>query len=650
MLKEFPLSAVTIDDAFWNARLTTNRTVSLHYQLEQLKTTGRLDNFRKAAGTMSGKFQGRCFNDSDAYKWIEAASYSLTKYDDPVLAEEMQSIVELVRAAQEPDGYLNSYFTVNEPDKKWTNLGIMHELYCAGHLFQAAAAHVQATGTDTLVTVAKRCADHIYDVFGPEGRRGIAGHPEVEVGLIDLYRVTGEERYLKLAVRFVEQRGQPDSPIQDEYENLECIAGDESSKISFRQHFERAGHYCGEYCQDHMPLRNQTEAVGHAVRATYLYAGATDVAALSGDEGLFKALLEIWHNMTGKRMYVTGGIGSAWEDESFGPDYDLPNASSYAETCAAVGSIMWSHRLSMYKPESKFADSIERTLYNAVLAGVSLTGDRFFYTNPLESDGIAHPYAHQRRNRFSIERQGWFTTACCPPNVARLFASLEKYIYLQRDSEVWINQFIASTVKAEISGQTVTITQNSSCPWDGLATFSISAGRPVTMKVLARVPAWCDHVELELNGEPLALQVENGYAVVERMWQDNDELTLRLTMPVMVVESHPCVKENRGRIALIRGPLVYCVEQIDNRIPVGKLAMPVQQAFVTKQENHLLGGIKTIRGRAIDLGSVPGSEELYGPVKQLDADKTEEFVAIPYYAWANRGRCAMTVWIHKICS
>lgn len=419
IFKAIPFNKVIIDDRFWKPRIDNNQYISLPYQFEQLNSSGVLDNFKRVIGRLGGEYVGPFWMDSDAYKWLEAASYTLATNPDPRIQKWVDEVITLVKDTQEPDGYLNTYFQLVEPNKKFTNLGICHELYCAGHLIQAAVAHYKATGQKTLLNIARRQADCIDANFGVGKLEGMPGHEEIEMALVDLYRVTGEERYLNLSRFFIDQRGKSNSRFRFELAHLDEIAGKPGIPGQLNQKFYGTYEsYDGSYAQDHLPVREQDVVVGHAVRAMYLYCGMADLAAETGDEGLLKAMERLWKNVTTRRMYITGGIGPTKENEGFTRDFDLPNDTAYAETCAAVGMIMWNHRLLQLKGESRYADIMEQVLYNGFLAGVSLNGCKFFYDNPLQSDGTHH-------------RQNWFWCACCPPNMLRILASLGGYIYSQ---------------------------------------------------------------------------------------------------------------------------------------------------------------------------------------------------------------------------
>ena len=625
------LSEVAIDDDFWSPRRERNRDVTISYQYEQLEESGTLENFRRVDAGESGGFQGMWFQDTDAYKWIEAASYVLSQRDDPELEAKVDEVISLIADAQQPDGYLNTYFSLVEPENRWTNLHMMHELYCAGHLIEAAVAHYRATGKETLLEVAVDFADLVDDVFGDEVE-GVPGHEEIELALLKLYRVTDETRYLDLAKYFIDLRGKEDR-LAWEIDNPETLGGAEyedgeviSAARSVFTHED--GTYDGRYAQAHEPLREQETVEGHSVRAMYLFAAATDLAIETGEDELIEALEGLWTNMTTKRMYVTGGLGPEEAHEGFTTDYDLRN-DAYAETCAAIGSVYWNQRLFELTGEAKYADLIERTLYNGFLAGVSLDGTEFFYENPLESDGDHH-------------RKGWFTCACCPPNAARLLASLGEYVYGQRDSALYVNQYLGSTVSTTVDGATVELSQDSSLPWTGEVTIDVDAGG-ASVPIRLRIPEWAESSTVTVNGEELNAPSE-GYLEVDREWDDGRiELTFEQT--VTQLEAHPEVAADAGRVALKRGPLVYCLEAVDNDRPLHQYEAP-STSVSTEHRPDLLEGVTVIEGEA----SVPDQQgwdgELYRPADET-ARKRTEFTAIPYYAWDNREPGAMRVWIRS---
>jgi uncharacterized protein len=514
-LRPLPLGAVDLADDFWEPRRHINREVTLPSQYKHLEETGGLDNFRRASGKTSGEYQGIYFNDSDVYKWLEAAAWTLAEGSDPELERMVDAAITEIKNAQRPDGYLNTYFTFERATERWTNFDL-HEMYCAGHLFQAAVAHYRATGSERLLDVATRFADHICDTFGPEEgkRHAIDGHEEVEMALVELFRVTGERRYLQGARYFVDARGQ----------------GLLGSPYALHE---------PSYSQDHEPFRNQSEVVGHAVRALYLYSGAADVFAETGEPALLQALERLWKNMTTRRMYVSGGLGSRYEGEAFGRDFELPNERAYTETCAAIASVMWNWRMLALEGEARYADLIEHTLYNAVLPGVSLDGQHYFYQNPLADDG-------------SHRRQPWFGCACCPPNVARLLASLPGYFYSTSEGAVWVHLYAQGAATVEYGGNgIVRLRQRTRYPWDGRVEITIEAEGEFAL--MLRVPAWCEEgAAVEVNGEPQDVVLSSGsYVEIRRTWRPGDTIDMDLPMPVRRVECHPYVAENAGRVALL---------------------------------------------------------------------------------------------------
>ncbi|SEW14593.1 glycoside hydrolase family 127 protein [Natrinema salifodinae] len=656
---------VTIDDEFWNRWLETTREDLLEYQYEQLEASGCLENFRRTADGADGGFQGMWFADSDAYKWLEAASYVLATRDDPGpdsdLRRRVDDVIDLVAAAQGEDGYLNTYFALEEPEKRWTNLNMMHELYCAGHLIEAAVAHHRATDETSLLSVATAFADHIDDRFG-DAIDGVLGHQEIELALVKLSRATGEERYVERAQYFVERRGRDDR-LARELERIEEIAGydpdDGGVAADAREAFYEDGDYDGRYAQDHAPLRDQEAVEGHAVRAMYFLAGAADVAAETGDEDLLARLERLWEHMTERRTYVTGGIGSSARGERFTEDYDLPNDTAYAETCAAIGSVFWNRRLFELTGRARYADLIERTLYNAVLVGLSLDGTAFFYDNRLASDGDHH-------------RREWFECACCPPNVARLLAALGRHLYAtgtgtgtdtgtgSDERLLYVNQYVGSSATVPIDGTDVELDQASGLPWNGEVTLDVDPETPTEFSLRLRIPSWCEDASVRVNGEPVSIAVDrdsgsgsggdgggvdNGYLVIEREWI-NDRVEVTFERSVVPVRAHPAVAADAGRIALTCGPLVYCLEGVDHERPLHQYRVETASAFDAGYRDDLLGGVVTIEAGA----TVPELEEwdgeLYRPAAE-SARHSTSVTAVPYYAWDNRAPGEMRVWLRE---
>ncbi len=593
-LSAVPFTAVKFQDDFWSPRLETNRTVSLPHNFEWCEKTGRIDNFAKAGKLMAGDFRGIFFNDSDVYKVIEGASYSLAARPDPKLEKVTDDAIAKIAAAQQPDGYLNTYYTLAEPGRRWTNLKDMHELYCAGHMIEAAVAHYRATGKRTFLDVAMRYADHIDSVFGPTRKIGVPGHEEIELALVKLYQATGRKKYLSLAEFFIDSRG------------------DQSKRKIW-----------GEYHQDHKPIRDQSEIVGHAVRAMYLYAGTADVAAYNGDQQLIDAMSRLWQDVTERKMYITGGIGARHEGEAFGAAYELPNDSAYCETCAAIGLALWAHRLNLMHADAQYADVVERAVYNGILSGIGMDGRHFFYVNPLASDGKHH-------------RQPFFDCACCPSNVVRFLPSLPGYVYATGAGGIFVNLYVAGKAKVVLGDgnakNVVTLTQKTNYPWDGDVRLTVEPQQPGEFALRLRIPGWCNGATLKVNGAPVKLDVEKGYATIRRNWQAVNQVELRLPMPVERVEANPRVAADVGRVALQRGPIVYCFEAIDNDGRVKDIVLPRSPAFKAERRNDLLGGATALTGVTVLTGTTADGRRV---------------TAVPYYAWDHRKPGDMIVWVRQ---
>jgi len=618
MLSPIDFRAVQLENGFWKPRLAVLRERTLPHELAWCEKTGRLANFDIAAGRAEGQHQGYFFNDSDVYKVLEGAAYLIEFFpEDRELRELADGLIERIAAAQQEDGYLNTYFQVAQPGQRWTD-DRYHELYCAGHLIEAATAHFQATGQRRLLDVAVRLANHIDSVFGPGRRLEAPEHPEIELALLKLWRVTGEKRYLDLAGFFVEQRGQP-----------------------------RGREGWGEYAQDHLPIRQQREVVGHAVRAMYLLAAATELAALTGDQELAAALDALWEDLTSRKMYVTGGIGVVGHSEGFATGYDLPNERAYAETCASIGLALWSARMSRLHRDARYMDVFERAVYNGVLSGISLTGDRFLYVNPLASSGVAtFRTGGGKQGESRSHRQEWFKCACCPPNLLRFIPTIGGYAYAHAGDELYVNLLLASRTKVRLQSGEVEVTQETDYPWDGKVHIRVEPQSPFTFELYVRVPGWCAGARLSLNGRPVSPpELRRGYARLSRTWQPGDVVDLELPMPVVRVECHPLVEANRGRIALQRGPLVYCLEQADNPDGVLDLAIPRSAVLSVERRPDLLGGITVISGPALRQSALPWNQRLYRPAGDWPPPEPTRFVAIPYYAWDNRTPGEMAVWI-----
>jgi DUF1680 family protein len=569
------------------------------------------------------------FWDSDIAKWIEAASFSLATHPDDALDKQIDKTVELLVSAQQPDGYLNTYFTVVEPGKRWTDLRDAHELYCAGHLMEAAVAHYGATGKRKLLEAICRYADHIADVFGPgpDQKHGYCGHPEIELALVKLYRTTGNEKYLELSRFFVDERGS--SP---NYFDLEAEARAQGVP-HFNWYYSEPGRlYSHEYNQSHLPVREQDRVTGHSVRAVYLYSAMVDLAVETGDDSLLKASERLWNHLREKQLYITGGIGPSDRNEGFTADYDLPNESAYCETCASVGLVFWNHRMLHADPDGKYADMMEQALYNGVISGVSFDGKKFFYDNPLASQGHHH-------------RKEWFDVSCCPANLSRLLSTFGQYPYSEGEDGLSVHLYVQGDAKLRVGGREVTIHQKTAYPWNGDVAITVEPESAGTFDVKLRVPGWCKDAQLSVNGESVAVQAEKGYVRLHREWQAGDTITWHFAMPVERVYAHPAVEADRGRVAIRRGPVVYCLEAADNGSELDRLLLPPDAELTAEFEQDLLGGITVVRGKALRVSGDEWDGALYGP--KPAAAVSVDFTAIPYYAWDNREPGEMLIWIRE---
>jgi len=637
-------SRARIRDDYWNAYRALVRNTVLPYQWEALndrvpgaEPSYAIRNFRIAAGDEQGEFGGLVFQDSDVAKWLEAVAYALADERDPELERIADEAIALVAKAQWPDGYLNTYYTVKEPGKRYTNLLECHELYCAGHMIEAGVAYYEATGKRELLDVCCRLADHIDAAFGPEeGKiRGYDGHQEVELALVKLYNATNEERYLRLAKFFIDERGRkPDF---------------------FLQEFEARGgtyHWPGNrgtpdlsYNQAHVPVREQTVAVGHAVRAVYMYTAMADLARLTNDETLAAACRRLWDNMANKQMYITGGIGSTHHGEAFSFDYDLPNDTIYSETCASIGLIFFAKRMLELEPNAKYADVLERALYNTVAGSMSLDGKHYFYVNPLEVWPEASSKNPGKRHVKPV-RQPWFGCACCPPNVARLLASLERYVYAQHGRTVCANLFIGSEATFSFDGgDAVELSMRSDVPRGGRVAFDVRPSRDGVRFALAiRVPDWCEgRAELRVNGAVVAYEARDGYATVDREWNAGDAVEWTMDVPVRAMQSRPDIRANAGKAALMRGPLVYCFEEADNGAPIASLSLRADAPIAERFEPSLLGGVVVLEAEGWKDDPAPADAAPYAPYRV--SRSPARLAAVPYAVWGNRGVGEMAVWV-----
>ncbi|MBX2999613.1 MAG: glycoside hydrolase family 127 protein [Caldilineaceae bacterium] len=613
------LSDVRLDGGFWSTWQRTNHKVSLRHGFDQLERFGNFNNLKLAAGKGEGEYRRPVFMDSDVYKWLEAIGYELAWNPDPELVEMADHAIKLVEGAQGEDGYLNSYWDVVEPDRRWADLDHGHELYCAGHLFQAAVAYYRATGDRRLLDVSCRFADYIDSVFGPGKRIGTPGHPEVEMALVELFRETGERRYLDLALYFVDQRGH-----------------------GLLQHSRFGG---GAYYQDHIPVREASTVEGHAVRQLYLTTGVADLYLETGEGALLDALMRQWRNMTSRKLFITGGLGSQHAGEAFGEPYELPNERCYCETCAQIASIMWNWRMLLITGERRFADLLERTLYNGFLSGVSLDGRCYFYVNPLMSRG-----ADPLLGRKHIVRPEWHGCACCPPNVMRTLSSLQHYLATTDESGVQIHQYAPSTIRAAVGNGEAVLKIETNYPWEGTVKLTVQESRgDWTLKL--RIPNWSAQASWEVNGRAEAIDVQDGYATLRRSWAVGDTIVLTLAMQPTLIEAHPRVDPTRSSVAIERGPLVYCFEGVDQEQGVDILdaQIDVSQPLGEAWRSDLLGGIVTVEADGFSADPVGWGDSLYRPLGHgaAPARQSTRLTAIPYYAWANRGANPMRVWIPR---
>ncbi|MBD3413656.1 MAG: glycoside hydrolase family 127 protein [Candidatus Aminicenantes bacterium] len=624
-IKPVPFTQVQVTDSFWLPRMETNRTVTIPFAFQKCEQTGRIENFEKAGGLAKGSFEGIRYNDSDVYKIMEGAAYSLTLRQDAELEQYMDKLIEKIAAAQEQDGYLYTARTI-DPEKpppgagkeRWSNLGSSHELYNVGHMYEAAVAYYQATGKRKFLETALKNANFIAEIFGPDKRQGFPGHQEIEIGLVKLFRVTGEEKFLQLAKFFLDQRGR--------IEHTKKFPEDSPFSIYNKDW----------YLQAHKPVIEQQEAVGHVVRGMYMFSGMADVAALTGDEDFIQAIDRIWDNVVSKKIYITGGVGASRRGESFGENYVLPNRTAYNETCAAIGNIFWNHRLFLLHGQAKYMDVLERTLYNGFLSGISLSGDRFFYPNPLESDG------EYKFNQGEATRKPWFDCACCPGNISRFLPSFPGYVYAQTQDSIFVNLYVGNKVVLERDKKNkVRITQETHYPWEGYIKITLEPEKPDEFAMHLRIPGWARNEAvpgslysfvqiteevpvLKVNGEQVELDGDAGYARISKTWEKGDVIELELPMPVRQIAAHEKVEADRGKVAFQRGPLLFCFEGVDNNGHVLDRMIKQDADFHVEFKPDLLNGVPTIRTQ--DRNSEP-------------------LIAVPYYAWSHRGVGEMAVWM-----
>jgi len=597
-------------------------------------------NFRIAAGEQQGDFYGMVFQDSDLAKWLEAVAYSLMTNPDRQLENTADEVIRLIGRAQQPDGYLNTYFTIKEPDKRWTNLCECHELYCAGHMMEAAVAYYQATGKRELLDIMLKMASCIDSVLGPaeEGKLpGYPGHQEIELALVKMYQVTGDEKLIKLAKFFLDERGKKPLYFDEEFKKR-------NRDSHFWYIYPPYGMYSNgrKYAQYHASVREQKAFEGHAVRCMYMASGMADVAREKGDETLLEACKTLYDNMTQRRLYVTGGIGSTPNGEMFTFDYDLPNDLVYGETCASIGLVFFMQRMLMLEQDRKYADTMERALYNTCIAGMSLDGRNFFYVNPLEVDPVASKNNPNRKHVLPV-RPAWFGCACCPPNFARLVTSLGQYIYGIKDDKIFVHLYMSNKASLDISNGCIELEVQTEYPYEGLINIRTSQG---DYALCLRIPEWSrQQWSIAVNGKAIHAVVENGYAMVKRQWNEGDMVELTLDMRVKRIYANPKVSKDMGKVAIQRGPLVFCLEGIDNGPGLQQVYLPADAQFEVVHRPDKLEGIVEIKTGGLRIKDVD-RDQLYFYDTSFQYEKIP-LTFIPYYAWANRGENEMTVWVHE---
>ncbi|MEO2078621.1 MAG: beta-L-arabinofuranosidase domain-containing protein [Bacillus sp. (in: firmicutes)] len=613
--RAIPFTETKIHSRFWNPVLETHHKVTVQTVVDRCIKTNRVENFIKSGKYLKMgmekplpkelEFEGRFYDDSDVYKAIEGAAYSLMKYQDDLLEEKIDRIIDAIVEAQWLDGYLMTFYTI-DPEKKgqrWTDMD-KHEMYCGGHLLEAAIAYYYATGKDKLLKTAEKMVRHWMDVFGPGKRHWVTGHQEAELALVKLYELTKDERYLDFALWLLSERG------KGHYES------EGRPYLDKNQLF-----YKKEYHQDHLPVEEQSFVCGHAVRAMYMYTGMADVAKYFKKDNYMRALTKIWENIVFRNMYVTGSIGSSKENEGFTVDFDLPNVSAYAETCAAIGMVFFNHRMNLLYEDGKYANIIEKELYNGVLSGVSLSGDKFFYVNPLESNGQSFEEEGHRR------RQEWFKTSCCPTNISRFLPCISEYIYAQNKENIYINQYIGSTGKITVEGADIHIVQETNYPWDGDVVIKLKADQSINTKLCFRIPDWCDEYSYQYSGKlHSAISLSKGYVCIDTEICGEETLKIMFVMKVKRVRMDPRVKEDLGKLVLQRGPIVYAFEQTDNPEGIDDILIGRDTQFTSEWCPDLLRGIVMIK------------------VKH----NNKEWKAVPYYAWDNRKSGKMRVFVEEL--
>lgn len=639
-----PINAITITDTFWTSYMSLIRLHVIPYQWEALndRIEGAdpsycIANFQVASGEKEGQFQGMVFQDSDIYKWLEAVAYSLMWHPDETLEATADEAIRIISAAQQPDGYLNTYYIINGLDKRFTNLKDHHELYCLGHMIEAAVAYYQATGKKLFLDTTIKYVECVDTLMGPESDKtnGYPGHEVIEMALVKLYQLTNEPKFLKLAQYFIDERGK--KPLYFSEENKE----------NDNKFYWHKSYFQYQYYQAGIPVLSQEKAEGHAVRAVYLYSGMADVAKETNNQALFETCEKLWNNITQKQMYITGGIGSSEYGEAFTFDYDLPNDTVYAETCASVGLSFFAKRMFEITKDSRYSDVLERELYNGTISGMSLDGQSFFYVNPLEVVPEASE-KDQRKKHVTVERQKWFGCACCPPNLARLISSVGSYAYAFDDDTIFMNLFIGGHIQVTVKEVDIKLNVTTNYPWDEAINITLDMDTSTEFSYALRIPDWCHAYSISVNNETITCPINMGYAYITRLWNSKDQIQLILKMPVRLIAANPNVREDLGKVAVMRGPLVYCLEEVDNGKGLHRIHLDQAPSFKVNYEPDLLNGITSIETDAWFVSDEEwDNHTLYKTYKKpkLEAKKIK---LIPYYSWTNRTPGEMSVWIKTL--
>ncbi|MBQ8972650.1 MAG: glycoside hydrolase family 127 protein [Clostridia bacterium] len=638
------LQHASIRDPFWARIREVVRKEGIPYQWRALndqipdaEPSYCMRNFRIAAGQEQGAHAGYVFQDSDVAKWLEGAAYTLRWHPDAELEATVDGAIEQIVAAQQPDGYLDTYYIINGLDKRWTNLKDNHELYCAGHMIEAAVAYYHVTGKRVLLDAMIRYVDYIDSVLGPEEGKlhGYPGHPVIEMALMRLYDITKDPKHLKLAKYFVDQRGQAPLYFKEE---------DERNHNPF---YWKDSYFQYQYYQAGKPVREQADAEGHSVRAMYLYSGMADVARETGDESLAEACRRLWDSTVRRRMYVTGAVGSSEYGEAFTFDYDLPNDTIYGETCAAIGLVFFARRMLSLEAKGEYADVMERALYNGVISGMQLDGRKFFYVNPLEVLPEASYKDHGKRH-VKPERQKWFGCACCPPNIIRLVSSIEDYVYSVENDNIFVHLYVGGDLQTQVGGTPVKLNVETEYPWKDDIKLTVDVAQSASFALRLRIPGWCRAYTVKCNGEIVQTTAQEGYISLDGVWNAGDTVELSLDMPVMLVRANPRVYEDAGKVAVMRGPLVYCLEEADNSRNLHLVSLGDAQSadFEPQWKPDKLGGIVELHSPGVRETDAGWESALYSPDTPLQSEPVS-LTWIPYYAWANRALGEMRVWVRR---